>query len=349
MNTYQNNQQPQYNASQGGYQAPPYGYQQPYNQAPVQNGYSQQLNTPANHQENRRRSFFDAVTAVDSNQRTYLSVAIEGIVSNVQPTKITQNNHKIVRFSMAIDGHAEYIQKLTGIMPEADQNGRVWVRITVWDKTADRFENFFAKHPSCVVMVFGSLVLQEETGQNGMVYRRPEINCRTFNFVRDIVSKNENQDKKQHQAPPVTQPQYNPAPAQPVNSYQAPPIQPQYNAASPQPMNGYQTPPATQPQYNPAPVQPANGYQKPSQPQYNAASPQPVNNYQTPPANQPQYTPAPAQPVNGYQVPNQPANGYQASPTNQPQDDGGDPTLAFPYDMENPFALDGLENEFAES
>ena len=197
MNTYQNNQQPQYNASQGGYQAPPYGYQQPYNQAPVQNGYSQQLNTPANHQENRRRSFFDAVTAVDSNQRTYLSVAIEGIVSNVQPTKITQNNHKIVRFSMAIDGHAEYIQKLTGIMPEADQNGRVWVRITVWDKTADRFENFFAKHPSCVVMVFGSLVLQEETGQNGMVYRRPEINCRTFNFVRDIVSKNENQDKKQ--------------------------------------------------------------------------------------------------------------------------------------------------------
>lgn len=299
MANYNNYQYNGYQAqANGGYQA---GYQQTvqqYQAAPAQQytpqangGYQQNAQYQQPAQQNngpKRYTFMDIVPTVDNQNRQQMFVVLEGRASNIQPASNTTTGHKVINFSIPVENRSRMIGQACGMEPEADNSGTTWVRVSVWDKAADRFENMIAKHPAPVLTVTGYLSIREYQDNRGAMRRSAEIFCRNYNYVRDTSKKNTQQ---------------NVAPAQPQHGTPATPAQMQY-----QPAQQYaapqraQTAPASQ-QYapqntgDPFNVQPAPA-PAPAAPQP-APAPAPAPQNMTPFASQAAVptAPAPAAPV----------------------------------------------------
>ena len=191
----------------------------------------------------KKFTFMHLVNGVGSNGQPYVSCTVIGKVVKPGEIRTTQSGKRVLNFSIPVSGKDQYLAKALGTAPSVDNNGTVWLRVSVWDNMVDRFTNFIQKFPNCEICAVGNIRMRPYTNQNtGEYVVNTEMSLVDFTLTRSF-----------NNAAQPNQGGYQ-APAQ--QSYQAP-AQQGYQAPAPQ---GYQ-----------APAQ--QGYQAPAQ-QGNQASTQ---------------------------------------------------------------------------
>lgn len=167
-------------------------------------------NVRTNNNQQKSYSFFRMVRAIGSKGSQFVFCAGQGKPFKVSGLQTSQGGKNYVTATMRINGKGEYLQTMCGINPD-DQDGGSWARLTFWERAAERFVAYTAKHPNSVITFTGSVKVTQNQGQDGKTYNNVNITVDDFTHVRDISA---NGNNSQQAAPTQTSaaPQQNSAP-----------------------------------------------------------------------------------------------------------------------------------------
>lgn len=187
-------------------------------------------------QQNVRTSFLNLKNAVGSKGQAYIACTCFVKPLNVTPVVETPAGHQVLHFAGVLHGCADYIAKFTGIQPTSQQDGSVWVSVSVWDKMIERFQRYLQNHPNGVVLITGALQMKERAGKDNRVFQNVSISIDGFAHARDAK-------------PSPSQPTPQAAPV-PISASAAPVVQQGAASGSPQPTQAPNTPAPSRPAEN---------------------------------------------------------------------------------------------------
>lgn len=101
------------------------------------------------------------------DDQPYLLAVVQGKFFHADTAlKAVKEDLSVVHCDMMISGQEDYVAKfLGGWKPEVNDRGVVWVQVSFFNKTAERFLNFAAKYPDASIVVTGSLLVSPYTSK----------------------------------------------------------------------------------------------------------------------------------------------------------------------------------------
>ena len=166
------------------------------------------------------------------NKGEYTAITFIGNV--ISPSELTakSNGNSVLSFKSVINNKGQYMSKALGMeIPEKD--GAVWVRVSAWNKTGERLNNYLNTVSSSTLVITGTV----KASVNGQ-YTNVDITMDDFAVYRDVKNGEQpapqNQASVQQQMPDGSQAQSMPqAPVQQPVQQSAP----QYEYVAQQPVN----------------------------------------------------------------------------------------------------------------
>ena len=133
------------------------------------------------------------------NGNPYIGVTLSALVCNPDSEATTTNTGKrVISFSTPIKNQGRYLETMCGMAPYESQDGTVWARVSLWDSDpqrgglATRFQSLLSKTvgKTLVLLVTGSVKVEEQQGNNGRSYVNVNIVCDDFTVMRCFEAKN---------------------------------------------------------------------------------------------------------------------------------------------------------------
>ncbi len=141
-----------------------------------------------NQNQNTTYSFIDLKSCIGRNGNPYVGITVDGLVANVGELQTSKTGKKVISFSIPIHGSVRYITEFfnNGLTPDTDSKDSnvIWARVTMWEKTAERFVKYLEKHPRPVIVLTGAVELTQNQS-NGTVYTNVNITANNFRHILD--------------------------------------------------------------------------------------------------------------------------------------------------------------------
>ena len=226
------------------------------------------------------RTSMELDRCLNRKDEVYLKITMQGRFFKPE-TALSQISPEtsVIHCKMMISGQEQYISRyMGGWVPEVNEKGAIWVQVSFFNKTAERFLKFAAAHPDAFIVVTGALITDKYTSKKDNL-EHWGLSINAYGFYAPNVSS--------------SAPTYGGSPAAP-GGYGAP--QAPAAPAAPTAPGGYGAPQAPA-----APAAPG-GYGAPKAPAAPAAPAAPGG------YGAPQAPTAPAAPAGGVPIPDQ--NGF---------------------------------------
>ena len=136
------------------------------------------------------------------NGNPYIGLTLSALVCNPDLEATTTNTGKrVISFSTPIKNQGRYLETMCGMAPYESQDGTVWARVSLWDSDpqrgglATRFQSLLSKTvgKTLVLLVTGSVKVEEQQGNNGRSYVNVNVTCDDFTVMRCFEAKNGSQ------------------------------------------------------------------------------------------------------------------------------------------------------------
>ena len=136
------------------------------------------------------------------NGNPYIGVTLSALVCNPDAEATTTNTGKrVISFSTPIRNQGRYLETMCGMAPYESQDGTVWARVSLWDSDpqrnglATRFQSLLSKTAgkTLVLLVTGSVKVEEQQGNNVKNYVNVNIVCDDFTVMRCFEAKSGSQ------------------------------------------------------------------------------------------------------------------------------------------------------------
>ena len=195
-------------------------------------------------QRQTHRTSMELDRCLNKENQPYLKITMQGKFFKPETalSQITPET-SVIHCNMMISGQEQYISRyMGGWVPEVNEKGVIWVQVSFFNKTAERFLKFAAAHPDAFIVVTGALLTNNYTSRKDNL-EHWGLSINAYGFYAPNVSS--------------STPAYGGSPAAP-GGYGAP--QASAAPAAPAAPGGYGAPQASA-----APAAPAGGVPTPDQ------------------------------------------------------------------------------------
>lgn len=145
-------------------------------------------------EQKKQYTFVNMKRCTGSTGKEYIGVTIELLCKKPEfktvAARSTGEAKTVASFRAPVNNRSDYIEKMCGLKPYTTDDGTAWARITMWERTAERLQNYLAKNPDgAVLIVTGSIKVADSEGKDGKTYRNLDILADDFNVIRTLTKK----------------------------------------------------------------------------------------------------------------------------------------------------------------
>ena len=116
--------------------------------------------------------------AVTKSGNAYVAATIKGTLCNVDQRE--SDGKTIVTANLPVSGRDKYLKTVLGDNIEVNEEGTVWVRVTMWENTAERFLKLLGDNEKLTLVVCGSIKTRTYEDREGNTRYSVELTVNDF-------------------------------------------------------------------------------------------------------------------------------------------------------------------------